>query len=103
MLRITLVQLALLAAPFAAFFAYRAVMNWVWAHNLKQKEPPMQLLIIAGCILAVVGLAATAVFSNDRQDGALAPARLENGEIVPGRIETTQERHLSEERTAPAS
>lgn len=49
-------------------------------------EGPVAALVVAGLALAVAGTLLTGFFAN-RHRGAYVPAHLENGVLVPGRIE----------------
>ncbi len=49
-------------------------------------EGPLARLVVAGLVLAVAGALLTGFFAN-RHKGAYVPAHIENGVLVPGRME----------------
>ena len=85
MIRAVIEELLLFLLPFAGFalwLAFRrrsplARANW---------DGNVSWLVIAGLGLAIVGLLATALLT-PRKMGAYVPARMENGQLVPGRVE----------------
>lgn len=82
MTRAFLGEALLFFVPFAVFAAYlvarrRKVLAWTsWSDQ-------SLWLVIAGLGLAILALVFTGVTA-ERQKGAFAPTRLENGRIVPG-------------------
>lgn len=92
MLRLVLIELILFAIPFALYFAWRAFVEKREAETQGQfNERPWQMLIIAGGVLAIAGLAAYGLTSGRRGDTVYIPAHVENGEIVPGRFISREE------------
>ncbi len=76
----------LFGSPFAAYAAYLA---------LRQKYPfevehwsrsAVSTLVLAGLAIAVAGVFVFGIFA-PRNQGAYVPAHVENGQIVPGRIQ----------------
>lgn len=87
MLRIALIQLILFALPFVIYFVYRALLA-----RMRQEARgtfrawPLQVLLIAGGSLTLLGLVVFALNSGEGGDTVYIPAHLENGEVVPGRF-----------------
>lgn len=46
----------------------------------------LAVLVVAGLLLAIVGIVTTGLFG-PRHRGAYVPAHIENGRLVPGRME----------------
>lgn len=63
--------LAFRTPPFAAYYWSRGTLSW---------------LTLAGLCVAVVGMLLLGVFA-ERHSGAYVPAHIENGRLVPGRLE----------------
>ena len=87
MLRITLIEIMLFLAPFAAYFIWRAVRR----PRVVGEEPPApyQMLALTGATLAVLAMVAFALISaqSNSGEGVFVPPSLEDGGISPGRIE----------------
>lgn len=92
MARILLIELILFSLPFVIWITYRGLLG-----RLKQQsggtfdERPMQLLLIAGGALTLIGMGYFALTSGTRGDTVYVPAHMENGEIVPGRFVPREE------------
>jgi hypothetical protein len=86
MLRVLLEPALLFAVPFAAYILYMTVRRRypfaveAWSHSR------VASLALAGLAVAVVGMILLGAFAH-RERGAYVPARIENGQLVPGRFE----------------
>ena len=86
MLRVILEPLAFFLAPFAAYA--------LWLRLPRQTAPDIDAwshtrvatLTLTGLAIAIVGVLALGL-SSGRHLGAYVPAHVENGQLVPGRIE----------------
>lgn len=76
----------LFLVPFAAY-AILLVLRRRYPFVLETwTNGPLATLIVTGLALAVAGALLTGLFAN-RHKGAYVPAHLENGVLVPGRME----------------
>ena len=85
MIRAVIEELLLFLLPFGAFAL------WLMARRRSPLarahwDGNVSWLVIAGLGLAIVGLLATALLT-PRHMGAYVPAHMENGKLVPGRVE----------------
>ena len=79
-------SLGLFFLPFLLFAVYLALrMRWPLAieHWTRSR---VTILVIAGLVAALAGLAGASLFA-PRGHGVYIPAHVENGVLVPGRIE----------------
>jgi hypothetical protein len=86
MLRLTAEGVALFLVPFAAYAAL-LLLATRWP-RLRQAGLGGHRLVVASCGagLVVLGLLALGLLSG-RERGAYVPAHIENGQLVPGRIQ----------------
>ena len=56
------------------------------SHGPNWQDAPLMWLTISGLVLMIGGLVTMAVISGEDPDGAYVPARVIDGEIVPGEI-----------------
>src|SRR5690606_26646165 len=94
MIRITFVELALVATPFLLYFLYRGL---VGARRTEAgeaiDETPYQVLFLAGSAVALVSLVVVVLLRNDdtpsgagsREDRVYIPPHVVEGEVRPGR------------------
>jgi hypothetical protein len=87
-----LFQILKYAIPALLPFALYAL--WLWIARLQQRagvtgwrDAPWMLLTAAGLVLLVASLFATALLTGSPPEGTYVPPRLEDGRIVPGRVE----------------
>ena len=86
MLRVFLEPLAFFFAPFAAYALWLRLRSQTapdidaWSHTR------VATLTLAGLAVAIAGVLALGL-SSGRHLGAYVPAHVENGQLVPGRIE----------------
>lgn len=92
MLRFALIELILFSFPFALYFTYRGLLGRIREESRGRfDERPMQMLIIAGGALTLIGLAVMAVTSGRRGDTVYIPAHLEDGKVVRGQFIPVEE------------
>ncbi|MEO1040112.1 MAG: hypothetical protein AAFX09_11245 [Pseudomonadota bacterium] len=100
MLRMTLIELLLFCAPFAAFFTWRALRG---RRPVTGEEPPApyQMLALMGATLAILAMVTFALISAEQgaDEGVFVPPSLEDGEITPGRIEPVEQPTANETPT----
>ena len=86
MLRAVLEPLGLFLSPFAVFAIYlilRARYPLAIEHWTKSRVATLTMI---GLIVAILGMALLASFA-PRGQGTYVPARIENGQLIPGHIE----------------
>ncbi len=92
MLRFMLLALVLFAAPFIAFTIWRA------ATGRADAPTPTGALLLTGTVLflaAAMGFALIGI-GRDSSEGTYTPPRMEDGRIVPGRMEPEEQRASDE-------
>ncbi|MCC2113318.1 MAG: hypothetical protein KDJ16_14885 [Hyphomicrobiales bacterium] len=87
MLRVILVHGLLFAAPFIGYGLYLMLSRRNVADKTSWIDAPIGWLALAGVILTIASLLLLASFNTGHREGAYAPARFEDGVLVPGRIE----------------
>lgn len=92
MLRFMLLALVLIAAPFIVFAIWRAV-----AGRPDAAMPAGKLLLIGTALFlaAAIGFALIGI-GRDSSEGTYTPPRMEDGRIVPGRMEPEDQRDTDE-------
>ncbi|WOJ90176.1 DUF6111 family protein [Methylocapsa polymorpha] len=86
MWRIMLEPALLFASPFVVYLIYLALRRTYpfavdhWTHSA------VSSLALAGLVIAVAGMLAFGIFAV-RHEGAYVPAHIENGRLVPGRLQ----------------
>ncbi|HEY4848055.1 MAG TPA: DUF6111 family protein [Methylocella sp.] len=76
----------LFASPFAAYTIYLVLRrNYPFAMEHWTKGA-VSTLTLAGLAIAVTGMIAFGIFA-PRHEGAYVPAHIENGKLVPGRMQ----------------
>ncbi len=86
MWRVILEPALLFGSPFAVYIIYLALRQRYpfevdyWTHSA------VSTLVLAGLAVAVAGVLLIGVFA-DRRHGAYVPAHIENGVLVPGRLQ----------------
>lgn len=84
--RAILESVLLFGAPFAAYLAY-LVLRRTYPFEVEHwSRSAVSTLTLAGLLVAVLGVLLFGVFAQ-RHQGAYAPAHVENGAIVPGRLQ----------------
>ncbi|MBV6658887.1 MAG: hypothetical protein KI785_14080 [Devosiaceae bacterium] len=84
MLRIAVINLALFLVPFALYLLWTTVRG-------KRTDMPFYWLIGSGAALVLVAMVTLAQFETGGSTGEYEPARVVDGEIVPGRfVEPTE-------------
>lgn len=87
MLRYGILELAVLAIPFAIYFAYR---NFLLRHKLEEgaeySPVPYHRLFVIGGVLAVLAFVVMYLAGDKVQNGKYVPAHMENGQLVPGKV-----------------
>ena len=87
MLRIAIIELALLATPLVLWTVYACVTRRQRVAVVLD-DAPMSWLMVAGIGLVVIGLASFAVYSADPAgEGKYVPPVYQDGRIVPGHVE----------------
>lgn len=86
MLRIALIDILLFSLPFLVYGAYMILVKGVSPASLWQGAPILWLLV-AGCGLLLVTMAALIQFSGGKPGGIYHPPSLEDGVIKPGEID----------------
>lgn len=112
MIRITLLEISLLAAPFLLYFIYRALVarSRAGAPDGTVNETPYQVLFLAGSAVALASLVTVVLLGRDEERGQATrdqvyiPPRVVDGEVVPGQFLSREEaisRGLVEESAHP--
>jgi hypothetical protein len=86
MLRVIAEPLFLFLSPFAAYAIFLYLRNlypFAFGHWTRKT---VSSLTLAGLGLALLGMFLLGLFS-ERHDGAYAPAHIENGRLVPGKMQ----------------
>jgi type VI protein secretion system component VasK len=92
LLRLFLERGLLLALPFAAWFAWRAVARRT---GRPMGSTPWPWLLAAGVVLMGLSLMVTALFRQDTRGQVYVPPRtLPDGRVTPGRFETPAEQKV---------
>ena len=88
MLTVKLLRLALLfLAPFILYGGWLMIARRrAKSHPPGWNDAPLMWLSTAGLVLVIGGLIWTAVLSGEDRDGTYVPARVINGELIPGEI-----------------
>ncbi|MFZ5833895.1 MAG: DUF6111 family protein [Pseudomonadota bacterium] len=88
MLRLVLINIALFVLPLAIY----AIYFWLTRRDRDQgalswKDMPLANLLQAGLGLIIIGMLVTAYTGGESPEGDYVPARIENGRIVPGKVQ----------------
>ena len=75
----------LFASPFAAYTIYLILRQSPFEMEHWTKGA-VSTLTLAGLVIAVTGMIAFGIFA-PRHEGAYVPAHIENGKLVPGRMQ----------------
>ncbi len=86
MLRAFLEPALLFGSPFAAYAIYLALRLRYPFEVAYWTQSAVATLVLVGLAIAVAGVFTIGVFAK-RGQGAYVPAHVENGQIVPGRIQ----------------
>lgn len=96
-MRFLLTIAVLFLLPFAGYYTWRGIQAARSAGTAKEGEaasdlppPPLQVLALVGAGLAITGILALALggaFGGSGQTGQFHPPSLEDGRVVPGRID----------------
>lgn len=101
-MRFLLIIALLFLLPFAGYYTWRGIKAAMASRSTAASEddagvatdglppPPLQVLALVGAGLAITGILALAlggVFGGSGQTGQFHPPTLEDGRIVPGRID----------------
>jgi hypothetical protein len=89
MIRVTLIELALVATPFLLFFLYRAIVTSRRAGSGEAiNETPYQILFLSGSAVALASLVAVVLIGRGESDTdrtqVYIPPRVVDGQVVPG-------------------
>jgi hypothetical protein len=108
MIRITLIEIALVATPFLLFFLYRAMVGARRTQTGEAvNETPYQILFFTGSAVALAALVAVVLLGRPDSGAATSrdqiyiPPRTENGQVIPGYFISREEaiaRGLIEDR-----
>jgi hypothetical protein len=86
MWRVVLDPLLLFASPFAAYAAY-LVLRRKYPFTIEHwTRSAVSTLTLTGLAIAVTGMLAFGIFA-PRYEGAYTPAHIENGRLMPGRLQ----------------
>jgi hypothetical protein len=98
MIRITFLELALIATPFVLFFLYRAAVGTRRTQSGDAvDETPYQILFLTGSAVALAALVAAVLLGRDSPDPAVSrdqvyvPPRVVDGELQAGFFVTREE------------
>lgn len=99
MIRITLVELALVATPFLLYFLYRGIVGVQRAASAEPiDETPFQILFLAGSALALGSLVVVVLLGRGQGscsagagDQVYVAPRVVDGEVEPGRCISREE------------
>ena len=92
-MRFLLLELLLLVTPFLIYRAYVLyVVRKKAEKGLSWNEGPITWEVIAGIVLAIIGLVTWGLTADRYGKGPYTPATYQDGVITPGSIEDTPER-----------
>lgn len=86
MLRIALIDIFMFSLPFLLYGAYMIAAKGVAPENVWQGAPILWL-IVAGCGLLLITMAAVIQFSGGKPGGTYHPPSFQDGVIKPGTID----------------
>lgn len=87
MMRIALIELILFSLPFLIYFTYRALLARLREESRGAfKAWPMQILLIAGGTVTLLGFVFFAFNSGEGGDTVYIPAHIEDGKVISGRF-----------------
>jgi H+/Cl- antiporter ClcA len=90
LLSLLLIRGALLAAPFAAYFAWR---SWARRTGRQLAPTPWIWLVTVGCLLVGASLLVMPLFARDTRGMSYIPAETQaDGSVRPGRFVPKEER-----------
>lgn len=116
-MRFLLTIAVLFLLPFAAYYTWRGIRAAIAVRRSEDDEAgpaadglppaPLQVLALVGAGLAITGILALAIgtaFGGGAQTGQFRPPALEDGRVVPGRIDPVEPRREAprEEEQEPA-
>lgn len=88
MIRILIVRLLLFILPFVLYAAY---MHFVKGEDITDRRTwrtaPLTALLAVSATIVAISFVALAFNTGSDPDGDYLPARMEDGELVPGRID----------------
>lgn len=87
MVRKLLLQFLLLALPFITYFIYVKLSRRTEKGESPWQGAPWFWLLSGGLALSIAGAVGLAVTSGSPPDARYVPSELQEGEIVPGRLE----------------
>lgn len=88
MARLVLLNLLLLALPTALYTAYFYITQRSQAAGaIDWKKMPLRTLLQAGFGLIALAMLVTAYTEGDDPGGTYIPARMQDGKLIPGRVE----------------
>ena len=85
MIREIALRILLFAVPFIVFWVYLFVMRWRPGHT--PPRTPWTMLFIIGLSLFAVSFVVWRFTEDTTAAGTYVPPHLENGKVVPGRVE----------------
>ncbi|MFZ5914280.1 MAG: DUF6111 family protein [Pseudomonadota bacterium] len=87
MLRLILLNLFLFLLPTALFAAYVYIKGRGKGGETGPDSLPLRILLPAGLGLIMIGMLITAYAGGEDPSGTYVPARMENGKLVPGKVD----------------
>ena len=80
-----LYNILLFLIPFAAYWLY---WRFIGAEDARQKKThPWAMLIVAGLTLVALSFVVWSFPETETREGVYVPPHLENGQVVPGRVQ----------------
>lgn len=87
MLRLILLNLFLFLLPTALYAAYVHASGRGEGEKISVNGLPLRILIPTGIGLMMMGMLITAYVGGDDPSGTYVPAHMENGKLVPGKVD----------------
>lgn len=89
MLRVALLNIFLLVLPLALYAVYFYVTQRnQHAPVIDWKKMPLRVPLQVGFALIALGMLATAFLEGDDAGGTYVPARMQDGRIIPGKVQS---------------
>jgi hypothetical protein len=87
MIRVVALEIMLFLLPFAAYGIWLAAQRRVVIDGENWKSAPIAWLAVGGLVLVALGLGALVLAHQGPTAGRYVPAKVENGQLIPGHFE----------------
>lgn len=87
MLRLVFLNIFLFLLPTALYTAYIFAFRRGEGEKISMNSLPLRILLSAGIGLIMTGMLITAYLGGDDPGGTYVPAHMENGKLIPGKVD----------------